>query len=921
MDYQQKLRIKTAMIVYSLEEALGNYVIQNEELVENLSEGTRSSIIDREREKGGNIHKGNVTQLVEASYLNEIFSFALDMTQNTELHDYLKELKSLSSILGIFDIRNAVSHPNRAFPDCYWYRAAVIASDPLIEKLKLTAIKQALNSAESENLNPPPDEWLNNVHWAIPNTLPSSFDHEITGLLGREKEFKDLKNVLSKIRNNLIAVVAPGGIGKTALVLQFLKDISLSPEWNEKINAISFCTLKNERLTADGIEYIEAINGIDQIRNSIIEDLRNIYSDTTINSFEGACEKLENEKILICIDNLETLLMNSQKEFIEFNQSLPIQWRVLVTSRVSVDSATTVPLDPLVKRHAVNLCRNYFRKRGVSNFSQEDLEKIAGMANNNPLAIRLTVDLYLKGVDISRSIEKSQKDIALFSYKNLIESLKNNSISVLEAIYAIGDSTKSELIELLDLTSEEIVESINELSKTSLIIRTITDIGDDSFRLSDSIRDLLLITPKNIEVRTKISDSIKQRKAKILEQTKRDQQLGITSFDEQYIEANTDQSTHVLIVDLNKYLNTRKSQRESIENLVLIKNRFVDLLNHMPHSYQLHYHYSRVLRFLKDKPGELSSLKNAEKYSKSNPRIMLSIALFYFYDGDYEKSEIEFKKLIDSEFNRPSNSTQKFSYSINNCYLHSLLKLGKYDDILNFTNNWENDPDWLVLFGTHRATSLKRKIELRTASDIKESEKSLLEAINIFTKIFEKEGYQNVACTEALKLLKQVQSALKSSCQYSDDFTINVLNFISKHFFNLAGSIRTLSIDSNEAQDIIRTFYDIDIENNPLKEANWYKPKTRLVYDREHIDELENEGFIIVEVYYIPYGDYMPNFLFAKDKSNNEYYLNVDYFESGWNRWGYIEVNTNLAIKYDDNPKKHKPNKAKEIVEIDQFEI
>lgn len=76
-----------------------------------------------------------------------------------------------------------------------------------------------------------------------PNTLPTTFDHEITGLLGRDKEFKDLENVLSKKRNNLVAIVAPGGIGKTALVLQYLKDISLNPTWSSRLSAIIFCTL------------------------------------------------------------------------------------------------------------------------------------------------------------------------------------------------------------------------------------------------------------------------------------------------------------------------------------------------------------------------------------------------------------------------------------------------------------------------------------------------------------------------------------------------------------------------------------------------------------------------------------------------------------------------------------------------------
>src|SRR5690606_15689298 len=157
---------------------------------------------------------------------------------------------------------------------------------------------------------------------------------------------------------------------------------------------------------------------------------------------------------------------------------------------------TTVPLQSLSKRPAVSLCRSYFKKRGIHDFKPEDLELIAQKANNNPLAIRLTVDLYIKGVDISQSISQSQKDIASFSYTNLIESLKQTSISILEAIYVIGESSKSQLIDLLDLSNDEISDSINELSKTSLIVRSTSETGNDRFNLSDSIRDLLLTNPK-----------------------------------------------------------------------------------------------------------------------------------------------------------------------------------------------------------------------------------------------------------------------------------------------------------------------------------------------------------------------------------------------------------------------------------------
>ncbi|MEO8255250.1 MAG: ATP-binding protein, partial [Flavobacterium sp.] len=644
MNEIQKLRIKSAMIIYELENSLGNYVIENE-ILDNITDKSKNSILKRdvENQKASN---DDITFLVESSYLDEVFNLAIDVTAGTSLNKHMKDLKDLCTYLGIFDIRNAISHPNRPFPDSYWFKSATIASDPLIEKLGLEKVRQALNSAILENLNSPPEDWYNNVKWAIPNNLPNSFDHEITGLLGRDKEFKDLYATISKIRNNLIAVVAPGGIGKTALILQFLKELSLTPIYSQKISSIIFCTLKNERLTADGIEQIEAINGIEQIKESILIDLNLLYENYSFESFNDACDKLENEKVLICIDNLETLLMHSQNEFIEFNQSLPQQWRVVVTSRISVDSATTVPLEPLVKRHAINLARNYFRKRGLQNIDQPILENIAEMANNNPLAIRLTIDLFNKGVDISQSINQSQKDIALFSYKNLIESLNQNSIAILEATYILTESTKVELTEFLNFSNEEVSESINELSKTSLIIRFTNDFGIDSYQLSDSIRDLLLINPKNIEVRSKISDSLKKLKEKIQLQKTKDEHLGITEFEENYIENQTDRSTHALIVDLNKYFTTNKNHNE-LSNL---KSRFTYLLGYNSKDNQLKYHYSRVLKELSDKPGELKVLEQSEIINPNSPRTIIAIGKHHFYNGDYPIALEVFNRLLEKKY-------------------------------------------------------------------------------------------------------------------------------------------------------------------------------------------------------------------------------------------------------------------------------
>ncbi|HHC3587482.1 TPA: hypothetical protein ACN71M_002508 [Klebsiella pneumoniae] len=311
MDEIHSRRIKSAMIVYAIEQALGNFILNNSEFSEDLSENTISDILKREQARGRNISNSDTQLIIESSYLNEIFSFALDITKGSTRYDDLKRLKEFCSYLELFEIRNAISHPNRPFPESYWYRSAAIASDPLIEKLNLYQVTQALHAAISGNISPPPEQWVKNVIWAVKNSLPENFDHEITGLLGRDKEFKELKKVLEVPRNSLIAIVAPGGVGKTALILQFLRDLSLSPETTKYAEAILFCTLKNEKLTADGIEKIDAIQGVEQIKEHVLHDLSVLYEDHEFESFENACDKLSDKKIILCIDNLETLLLNN----------------------------------------------------------------------------------------------------------------------------------------------------------------------------------------------------------------------------------------------------------------------------------------------------------------------------------------------------------------------------------------------------------------------------------------------------------------------------------------------------------------------------------------------------------------------------------------------------------------------------------
>lgn len=905
------LRIKSAMIIYALENALGNYVLNSDIIVEKEVSNINTSNSDHITSS-----ENGLKFLVESSYLDEIFTYAMKTAEGSSFEERMKELKKLCSLLNIFDIRNAISHPNRPFPDFFWFRSATIASDPLIIQLGLNEVRQSLNAALDEKLSPPPEEWIQNVAWAIPNTLPVAFDHEITGLLGRDKEFKDLESTLDKVRNNLIALVAPGGIGKTALILQFLRDISLNPKWNQKINSILFCSLKNERLTAEGIEKINAIDGIDQIKESILHDLKEIYSINDQQTFEEACEILENEKILICIDNLETLLITSQDEFKDFNQSLPLQWRVIVTSRISLDSATTVSLQPLGKRHAYQLCRSYLKKRGLTDITQENIEKISEKANFNPLAIRLTIDLYVKGNDILGSISKSEKEIAAFSYSNLIESMSETSIEILEAIYVSGTSSKNHLSEILEKVQDEISESLNELSKTSLVIRSSSDSGNDRFDLSNSIRDLLLTNPRNIEIRNRIASNLKARNLKIQEQEIRNQKRGITQFDDEHVGESTDASIKAAIIDLNRYLNQNKKNPTVISNL---KNRFSDLMFHHNSNSELLFHFSRIYGHLKDSPNELELLERTIRIDGTNPKYIKAKGLNLFNNGRFKEANETFQPLIDQEFDFIEKSSKKFSYSLLKLYLLSFLFQGKYDEILEFTKNWRDHP-WQVMLGSYRASAYRRMVEGQNNQEgVREQAYNYI--LEIFEEIFASQNYPAIACVEGLKIFRDMGAFTAFQDQYSDEFKYKFIVFISKHFFEMVSVVRDEDLDTTENQSFIKNLYDCKLSgyNNPLHKVSWYNPELNIKFDEEHIDEMISEGYTIVKVYRIPQSHYgMPSYMFAKDSYNNEFYLNVDSFENGWNTWGYIELDDKLAIKYD-KLNIREATKAKEIVAIDKY--
>jgi hypothetical protein len=272
VDNSQSWRMKSAMVLYELEKTLGDFICSETSSVSDLPSKSVQGIRTREILKNGSFDDSTTAKIVAATYLDEVFGLAQGISKGRSEEKYLLSLRKLFDALDVFSIRNAISHPNRLFHPSYWYRVAAIATDPAIDKLQFRQVTRAFRDAEQGILVSPPETWMNAPIWSLPNNLPEQFDHDITGLIGRQREVDDLNKFIRNNRLNLIAIVAPGGTGKTALLLHALQEIVVSPQSTEWVDRIIYLSSKIEFLTTDGIINQNPITAtIAGIRSSIIK--------------------------------------------------------------------------------------------------------------------------------------------------------------------------------------------------------------------------------------------------------------------------------------------------------------------------------------------------------------------------------------------------------------------------------------------------------------------------------------------------------------------------------------------------------------------------------------------------------------------------------------------------------------------------
>lgn len=315
------------------------------------------------------------------------------------------------------------------------------------------------------------------------HNLPSP-DYDDTGFIPRDALQTDLrKKILG--RHPVITVLGDGGDGKTSIALQCLHELSSSND--HPFEGIVWVSAKSNKL---GVKEIERIEGAILDSMDVFRSVSSVFGDDGLDPKERVRQLLDSNKILLVIDNLETILDESIKRFAE---SIPGESKILFTSRVPLGSDLTVKVGPFSSAESLKLLRALiasYNISGLQNLTNEKLTTYANRLFNKPLLLKW----FALGVSAGASPDKivANPDQALsFCLENVIGALSQEARRLAGILAVVpGPISVAIITHIVEISATVAEASIAELLRFGLLEQS-DDRLDQTYRLRNFARSYI----------------------------------------------------------------------------------------------------------------------------------------------------------------------------------------------------------------------------------------------------------------------------------------------------------------------------------------------------------------------------------------------------------------------------------------------
>lgn len=310
-------------------------------------------------------------------------------------------------------------------------------------------------------------------------------DFDETGFMGRQKELRTIKRRILGAYP-IVSVLGDGGVGKTAIALKAAYDILAQERC--PFDAIVWVTAKATVLTPHEIQRVSG--AIETSLGLFASAGEHLGASADENPIEELYAYLENFRVLLILDNLETVLDATLREFL---LELPMGSKVLLTSRIALGIENPVPLEPMSPDESTSLLRALGRARNIAfinSLNQAAVDYYASKMAGHPAYIKW----FVSGVQAGRRPEELVNDNGLlldFCMSNVYEYLGPEARVVLACMQVLpGARNQAELAHLSASNAVDIQSALLELLTTNFIAmsHSAAETFDTLYRLSDFAR-------------------------------------------------------------------------------------------------------------------------------------------------------------------------------------------------------------------------------------------------------------------------------------------------------------------------------------------------------------------------------------------------------------------------------------------------
>jgi LuxR family glucitol operon transcriptional activator len=637
-----------------------------------------------------------------------------------------------------------------------------------------------LNDTNFVLTNNIPDFWKKDKEKILQNLPLTEFDD--TGFLGRKEDRKKITDLIVS-NTRVISIIGEGGIGKTALAQRCLYDIlelcESQPEDNRIFDMILWVSLKTNRLTQSGAVNIKnAITNSSEMFKDIHKNLAMDIEGSLDDILKEILEYLETFKILLCIDNLETI---SSSEVRDFLSQIPNNSKVVITTRMGLGEIEyRFKLDKLNDKDSIELLRHMAKLLNISSLlkkNTEALKIICKKLYNNPLLIKWYVFNEASGNNMRDFLDKNSqsfKDALKFCFENLYDNLDSLEIDTISTIACIKKPvTNVELKYYLDDLDEiQLQQALNQLFNSSMLVAAIEGDNEKLYSLTGIAEEYITsLRPVNKDFYQKIKSKQKQLQVLIEKERK---QKNHYKYDLSNIHSTNKDET-ICALYLKKAIAAFRSDGYEQAKVFIDKAKAL-----MPEYSEIYRINSFIMRDINPFVAE-TELETAIEYSPKDSLTRYAYAKFLVEEEDFVKGEEQINEALKLDPNENALITFK---------AWVLTLNGNYIDALQIYETLLNDPDSLSSHRKFRASTFDQ-------------------AISCYRRYAEVLQHDN----DESGVEKQIRAALEVTNKAI--YTNNYDDGIFKQFFNLTRNISQIK-NINLKNELYLEFWKVIESNFPV---------------------------------------------------------------------------------------------------------